>query len=70
MGAVITDFELANQILHLRPLAQLGLEADAISGDDAAQWIDHVEKAAERDRFFCAISGFIVSGTKPGQPEG
>ena len=65
MRVAFTDFEVADQIVHLRSFAQLGPEAKVVSQDEAAQWLDHLENAAKRDRFFCAMSGFIIAGTKP-----
>ena len=62
-GGSFTDFELADQVFNLRVIAQRGEEAKVITKTDATQWLNHLEEAAERGRFFCAISLFIVSGT-------
>ena len=64
-GLSFTDFEVADQVVHLRSFAQMGTDAKVISQEEATQWLDHLEDAAKRDRFFCAITGFTVAGTKP-----
>jgi ubiquinone/menaquinone biosynthesis C-methylase UbiE len=61
---LLTDLSQANAVLALEETVSRAAEAGAVSESAATAWIDGLRAASETDRFFAAVSGFIVAGRK------
>jgi ubiquinone/menaquinone biosynthesis C-methylase UbiE len=62
---VFTQADLADRVVGIKSAAVKAYEMDAISAEEAAEWLGIIEEMSEADRFFCAITGFVVVGRKP-----
>lgn len=62
---VLTDFELANEVLYLEGRLESMQEAGVLSSDRADRWLEAVHTASTDERLFCSITGFTVAGTVP-----
>ena len=65
IGAVLTSFTLANQLLFLTRGTQQAVDAKRISAAQAADWLDQLRGADGAGTFFASVTGFIVAGGKP-----
>jgi ubiquinone/menaquinone biosynthesis C-methylase UbiE len=64
--AVLTEFAPATAVLHLREAADVAVAIGTVPAAQAAGWIEELERADQEGRFFSAMTGFIVAGTRPG----
>lgn len=62
---VLTDFEVANEVLYLEERLDMMQEAGVLSVEQADRWLETVHRAGRDKRLFCAITGFTVAGTVP-----
>jgi ubiquinone/menaquinone biosynthesis C-methylase UbiE len=62
-GAIVWDFDFANQVLISGTLER-AVEAGVVTSDEADLWLSHLESARDSGKFFCANMGFIVAGQK------
>jgi ubiquinone/menaquinone biosynthesis C-methylase UbiE len=61
---LLTDLAQANAVLALEETVSRAAEAGAVSESAGTAWIDGLRAASETGRFFAAVSGFIVAGSK------
>lgn len=59
------DLALANQIFDLANNAHRAESLGYVSLNQAKGWLQELEKVHRQGRFFCSITGFLVSGEKP-----
>ena len=64
---VFTDYDQADVVFQLRQIAVQATAARVVSEPQANGWLDDLERAQQRGTFFAAVSGFCVSGSKPGE---
>ncbi len=62
---MVTDYTLVYEFFMLRNTLERAQEAGVISACEIANWSSHLEETSQAGHFFCAITGFGVSGKKP-----
>lgn len=62
---VLTDFEIANEVLYLEERLAMMREAGILSAEQANQWIENARRAGGDELLFCSLTGFTVGGTVP-----
>jgi hypothetical protein len=62
---VLTDLAQAKQFFHLQRSTEQAQDRGALSAEQARDWLAALDEADQAGRFFCSISGFLVSGRKP-----
>lgn len=62
---VLTDFEVANEVLYLEERVAMAQDAALLSVEEGDRWLKTVHHAGRDERLFCAITGFTVAGTVP-----
>ncbi len=65
---VLRELDVADKIYCFFSTAERLVEAGAISRSEADRWSDTLRTAEAEGRFFSSYTGFLVSGTRPGQP--
>lgn len=63
--AVMTDPNLAAQVLHLGSALNELKSSKALRGQPVREWQADLERRASHGRFFVSLTGFIVAGCKP-----
>ncbi len=61
----LTDFSLADFLWGLRRNAERACDAGVVSESEMKSWSESLEQASQAHRFFGAVTGFAVCGTKP-----
>ncbi len=61
---IVTDYALVYEFFMLRNTLERAQEAGVITAREIAKWSSHLEDASQAGHFFCAITGFGVSGKK------
>lgn len=61
---IMPDFAVVDQVYSLRANAQRAWEAGVISRSEGEAWLADQERRSHEGLFFCASSGFAVSGRK------
>ena len=64
MTAVFSDYPAVNNLFRLQEFMQDLATAGQTSKESVASWLREVEHRAQRDRFFCSLTLFIVAGRK------
>lgn len=62
---ILTDYAMTDQIYGLQTALEELQEVGEMTANRAAKWIDQLEESSLAGLFFCAITGFLVSGQKP-----
>jgi hypothetical protein len=62
---VITQFDLADQILDLVQTAHSAGEAGIADQAEIQGWVEEMRERDSAGEFFSSFTAFIVSGTKP-----
>jgi SAM-dependent methyltransferase len=62
---MFTDSATAEKFLGVKNAAARALRAGALSEDEAVAWLDQLAGADRAGCFFCAITGFAVTGHRP-----
>ncbi|UFP93175.1 class I SAM-dependent methyltransferase [Gloeobacter morelensis] len=66
---VIRKLELADKVFDLYTTARRVQEAGRLDSQQAQGWLARLEQLDRDGQFFCAFTGFVVSGTKPQPPQ-
>ena len=64
--AIISDYALANQIFELSPAAEALQKVGQVSASQVTAWIHALKQADKIGQFFSTLTGYSVSGRKPG----
>jgi SAM-dependent methyltransferase len=62
--AVFTDYAAVNKVFRIQEFMEDLVTAGQTSQDSVSTWLSAVEHQAQRDRFFCSLTLFIVAGRK------
>jgi len=62
---VLTDFELASEVLYLEGRLAEMQDAGVLSSDRADRWLEAVQSAGTDEQLFCSVTGYTVAGTVP-----
>jgi ubiquinone/menaquinone biosynthesis C-methylase UbiE len=62
---MLTDWSVADRLLHAQETVQVAVNAHVISPSEATAWMNDLSERASAGCFFSALSGFAVSGRKP-----
>ena len=65
IGFTFADFSRARMILDWDEPARLAQEQGKLGADEVAAWFAELQAAADQNRFFAALFGFVVWGHKP-----
>jgi hypothetical protein len=61
-----TELAQADEVLRLSETATSASEVGLISSQMAEQWLGDLASADHQGLFFAAMTGFLVTGRKPG----
>jgi len=62
---VVTDLDMAEQMLELTATVDRAREAGVISTLDHNAWLEELIRANQADQFFLAFTGYVASARKP-----
>lgn len=62
---VMTDYEMARQLLRLDMLTEEAVANGVVTPTEARQWQESLQRAADIDGFFASTNGVTVAGRKP-----
>jgi hypothetical protein len=62
----LVDYTQANRVLMFERTAKQAVAAGLATEAEAESWLHNLEQSHAEGRFFAALTGFCVSGRKPG----
>ena len=61
---ILTDYATADRLFFLKVTAEKMQNGGQLTETETAEWVDYLTSASEAKHFFCAVTGFRVTGCK------